>query len=334
MIIETAKSALSNGYPSDKFQVVIIADSFKESTLTNLRKLPLKVHEVDFEFSTKAKAINSALEALNRDDFNWVLILDADNRLSEDSLHIFNGCMQTGAKAAQGHRMGHNDSDQASFAILDAISEEINNNIFRKGHRVLGLSSALIGSGMCFEISFFNKMMSGLNGVGDEDGGLEFRIFNAREKIEYLEKCYVFDEKVDSAHVFGKQRTRWIAGQFTYITKHFNDFVKAVLQLNIDVINKYLQKYLLPRLLFIGLITLSIIGLFFIDTSGAYLLLGSLGVFILANLFAIPKKFYKLKYLRVFLELPKALFYLFKEIFTSKGTLKKNFHTPHKTVSK
>jgi hypothetical protein len=31
-----------------------------------------------------------------------------------------------------------------SWAILDAISEEINNNIFRKGHRVLGLSSAII----------------------------------------------------------------------------------------------------------------------------------------------------------------------------------------------
>jgi hypothetical protein len=50
--------------------------------------------------------------------------------------------------AVQGHRTAKNTNN--SWAILDAISEEINNNIFRKGHRVLGLSSAIIGSGMAF----------------------------------------------------------------------------------------------------------------------------------------------------------------------------------------
>jgi hypothetical protein len=47
-----------------------------------------------------------------------------------------------------------------SWAILDAISEEINNNIFRKGHRVLGLSSAIIGSGMAFRYNYFKTLMS------------------------------------------------------------------------------------------------------------------------------------------------------------------------------
>jgi len=40
------------------------------------------------------------------------------------------------------------------LALLDGISEEINNNIFRKGHQTLGLSSALIGSGMALIMSF------------------------------------------------------------------------------------------------------------------------------------------------------------------------------------
>jgi hypothetical protein len=38
----------------------------------------------------------------------------------------------------QGHRASKNTKD---FAMLDAISEEINNNIYSKGHRAIGMSS-------------------------------------------------------------------------------------------------------------------------------------------------------------------------------------------------
>jgi hypothetical protein len=38
----------------------------------------------------------------------------------------------------QGHRAAKNTKD---FAMLDAISEEINNNIYSKGHRAIGMSS-------------------------------------------------------------------------------------------------------------------------------------------------------------------------------------------------
>jgi hypothetical protein len=45
----------------------------------------------------------------------------------------------------QGHRAAKTHKD---FAMLDAISEEINNNIYSKGHRAIGMSSRLAGSGM------------------------------------------------------------------------------------------------------------------------------------------------------------------------------------------
>jgi cellulose synthase/poly-beta-1,6-N-acetylglucosamine synthase-like glycosyltransferase len=66
--------------------------------------------------------------------------------------------------AVQGHRTAKNTNN--SWAILDAISEEINNNIFRKGHRVLGLSSAIIGSGMAFRYNYFKALMSTVTAVG------------------------------------------------------------------------------------------------------------------------------------------------------------------------
>jgi hypothetical protein len=52
----------------------------------------------------------------------------------------------------QGHRAA---KIQGAFAMLDAMSEEINNNIYSKGHRTIGMSSRLVGSGMAFSYQLF-----------------------------------------------------------------------------------------------------------------------------------------------------------------------------------
>ena len=48
VIIATAKNAIQQDYPKDKYEVVIIADSFSQSTLQSLASLPIKVVEVSF----------------------------------------------------------------------------------------------------------------------------------------------------------------------------------------------------------------------------------------------------------------------------------------------
>lgn len=56
-------------------------------------------------------------------------------------------------EAVQTHRIAKNMNND--MALLDAVSEEINNTIFRLGHAKLGLSAALIGSGMAFRYDLF-----------------------------------------------------------------------------------------------------------------------------------------------------------------------------------
>src|SRR5688500_9302839 len=58
VITEVAAQALEQNYPSDYFDVIVIADSLKSSTLQKLKALPIKVVEVSFEKSTKVKALN------------------------------------------------------------------------------------------------------------------------------------------------------------------------------------------------------------------------------------------------------------------------------------
>ena len=170
VICEVAMESLKQDYPKDFFDVVIIADSFLPETIEKLKLLPIKLIEVVFDKSTKSKALNKAMDILG-DNYDVALILDADNIMENDFISKINTAFDNGFQIVQGHRIAKNTN--TSFAILDAISEELNNHIFRKGHRALGLSSALIGSGMAFDYLLFKKRMSEINAVGGFDKELE-----------------------------------------------------------------------------------------------------------------------------------------------------------------
>ena len=66
VIVEVAKSALRQNYNSDRFDVVVIADSLKPETIKELKAIPVIVVEVSFESSTKAKALNVAMSTLKK----------------------------------------------------------------------------------------------------------------------------------------------------------------------------------------------------------------------------------------------------------------------------
>ena len=83
------------------------------------------------------------------------MVLDADNLMETSFISKVNNAFNKGYMAVQGHRVAKNINTR--FAILDAVSEEVNNMIFRKGHRVVGLSAALIGSGMAMEYAYFKR---------------------------------------------------------------------------------------------------------------------------------------------------------------------------------
>ena len=181
VIIEVAKKALEQTYDKAKYDVVVIADSFEQKTLEALKALPIILIEVSFETSTKSKALNAAMAQIG-DSYDVALILDADNIMESDFIGKMNQAFDQGFKVVQGHRIAKNTN--TSFAILDAISEEVNNHIFRKGHRVLGFSSALIGSGMAFDYQYFKSTMANIKAIGGFDKELELTLLRDGETIE------------------------------------------------------------------------------------------------------------------------------------------------------
>ncbi len=246
-----------------------------------------------------------------------------------DFIAKVNQAFNLGFTAVQGHRIAKNTN--TNFAILDAISEEVNNRIFRKGHRVLGLSAALIGSGMAIDYKYFKNMMKSIKAIGGFDKELELQILKETRIIGYLENAYVLDEKVQKAEVFSNQRRRWLSAQIHYFSKDFLTSVKHLFKYrNFDYFDKAIQFIQPPRIMLLG--TLIIINVFSVlfnteDWMKAWLYV--LGAVVLTFFFSIPFKFYNFKTLLAIISLPKAFVLMFISLLKIRGANKKFIHTEH-----
>lgn len=329
VILDGIDRALQQNYPSDKYHVIVIADSFREETLEKIRQKPVALVEVSFEKSTKAKALNKAMEKLPENDYDIALVLDADNIMEEDFLQKINEKFTDDQDIIQGHRIALNTD--TPFSLLDAISEEINNNVFRKGHRNMGLSSALIGSGMAFRYPYFKERMKYIKAIGGFDKELELLITREKKTIDYHQHAYVKDEKIQSSASFSKQRKRWLAAQVNYLQKNFPDaFKRLVMQGNTDYFNKVLQFLQPPRLLLLGgIILINILSLLFNPLFLVVLWLAVLALIVGGFAFSVPRKFYTLKTVKALLYLPKGFFLMLKSLIFHGEARKKFIHTHH-----
>jgi len=330
VILNVAKEATQQNYDKDKYDVVVIADKLKDITIEKLRQIPVKVIEVKFDKSSKSKSINYALSVLP-DDNDYTLILDADNVMEANVLTLFNDAFSTGYKAIQGHRTSKNTN--TNMAILDSISEEINNHIFRRGHRALGLSSALIGSGMAFDSKLYKKYMATIESFG-EDKELENKMLRDRIKFEFLDSAYILDEKVAKSEVFVQQRSRWIFNQFNYAKGNLADGIVQLLKHGkMDYFDKIIQHFLPPRILMLGvLVIITLLNLIFRTEYFSLLWIITSLACMVALLISVPAKYWDKRTALAILYLPASFFLMAASLLKMKQASQKFVHTTHSVV--
>ena len=249
VILPVVESFLQQHYPQELYKVIVISDHMQETTNERLAQLPITLLKANYENSSKAKALNFAMNHFGRDEFDAVVILDADNIVDTNFLLEINKVFDAGVQAIQAHRTAKNRN--TDIAVLDGLSEEVNNSIFRRGHVRLGISSALIGSGMIFNYQWFHDNVKHLVTTG-EDKELEVLLLKQRIFIEFLDEVYVYDEKTQGEKGFYNQRRRWLATQFAQWGRVFKDLPQAILSGNIDYSDKLIQWMLPPRLILFG----------------------------------------------------------------------------------
>ena len=337
VILETAKAALRHRYEGFR-EVVVIADGLQPSTVQTLERLGARVVPVHFERSTKGKALLYALEQLPAGRYDLAVVLDADNVMGPGCLTAINAAYAAGYRVVQTHRTAKNQD--TAFAFLDACNEEINNHIYRRGPFALGLSAALIGSGMAFDYAYLRELLQGIGETVGEDKELDFRIARHRDKICYLDQVYVYDEKVDNAQTFTRQRTRWLASQLEHLRKYAAPGLGALLRDgNVEFFHKAVQTFLVPRTLLIA-----VLGFFCLLSVALTLLpvpLGPpvafwaalLGLLAAALLLALPGRLYNRQLLGAVLRLPYAIGCMCLALLRVNRAKTAFLATPHKAAN-
>jgi cellulose synthase/poly-beta-1,6-N-acetylglucosamine synthase-like glycosyltransferase len=330
VIVDVAVEALRQSYPAEKFDVVVIADSLKRATLDELRTLPVRVVEVFFKQSTKVKALNKAMQVIG-DQYDIAVVLDADNVMERSFLSRINNLFDMGYFAVQGRRDPKNEN--TPMALLDGLSETINNFIYRQGTVALGMSASLNGSGMAFEYSIYKQILAGMDSIGGFDRELELKLIQRNIKVHFEKSAIIYDEKVASTEVFERQRKRWISSQFFYLKKYFVAGCISLFKRNFSFFNSaVLRNIQLPRLLNLGLLTFFTLISFILHRYVAFspfVWLALWGLSVLSMVFAIPAKLYSVKLLKSVLLIPAIFLKMLLLLFKLKGANKTFIHTPH-----
>lgn len=326
-VIENAVSNfLEQDYPKSCYDVVVISDQMQDDTINRLKSMPVTLMEVHFQQSSKAKAMQYAMENLDKNTYDMVVIMDADNTVEPNFLHELNKAYHSGCLVIQAHRMAKNLNTDT--AILDAVSEEINNSIFRKGHVRLGLSAALIGSGMAIDFQWFKKNIFKLQTAG-EDKELEALLLKENIFIEYLEHVNVYDEKTQKDSTFYNQRRRWLASQLFAIKNNIGKLPGALFDGKFDYANKICQWMMLPRVLLLGFIgIISIIVLLYQWTWAIKWFILELLLVITLSL-AVPDYLVNEQFKKAVWKAPKLFLLMTLNLFRLRGVNKKFIHTEH-----
>lgn len=329
VILHSVQECLKQTYPQELYHIGVISDHMQEETNEQLQQLPITLLTPKFKKSSKARALQYAInyfEELRSKELDYLVILDADNVVLPNFLEQVNASCQLGYKAIQCHRCAKKNNNDV--AVLDGASEEINNTIFRKAHNTIGLSSALIGSGMCFPYNWFKEHVGRLESAV-EDRELEVFLLKENIFVKFEEHVHVFDEKVSSQENFERQRQRWLNGQLQTLLLMSPYIPRAIASLNINYIDKTIQQALIPRSILLVIIPLFALVILVFSPIWSIKWWGLFMLLCIALLIAIPLQMRTRTVFRKLISLPMLVMRMLKNLLHLDKNNKEFFHTTH-----
>lgn len=279
-------SILKQEYPIDCYDIYVVSEQMSEQTNSFLSEQPITLMQANFHGKgTKMKAVKAAIKHLPEGLYDMVLIMNADNTVEPNFLEMMNDAYSSGSNAIQAHRIRLERSNNSS--MLNAISDEINNCIYRSGHVNLGLSSSLNGSGMAFDFDWIKGIIDQVND-NDDEKAFEALLLRDRIYVDYLDKAIVYATRKENRRKFYAQRRNWIIAHYHSLFSNLHRLPGAILSGNFDYADRILNWITFPRTLL--LIVIAVMGCV---SSWSYWLDGIkwwmlVLVLLLAMAFAIP----------------------------------------------
>lgn len=225
-------STKNQDYPGERFDTIVVADNCTDSTASAARRHGATVLErFDEENRGKGYAIKWALETINLGKYDAVLIVDADCFISANALGSLDGVIQE--KQTIQCYSGVGNPDDSWFTRLLDVSRTINNNIYSPAKQRLGLSSQLIGTGMCFATRILKTFGWDAFTIG-EDCEYYAKLIQNGETIGFDWNAKVYHQESSSLKQATSQRMRWSSGRFAVAWRYgFSLLSRGMIERNV-----------------------------------------------------------------------------------------------------
>lgn len=214
LVGNTCQSLQQVHYPADKHEIYVIADNCSDDTAAICREYGVHVLErADPQNSGKGQALAWGLKQIELDQFDAVLIVDADSYVDPGVLSELDKFIGDGEVAIQCYNAVGNRAD-SWFTQLLYVSRIINNQLYHEAKYRLGLSSFLMGNGICLNADLLHAKGWTAFSAG-EDCEYYARLVEDNVKIAFAAKAKVFHQESRSLDQATSQRLRWSSGRFS-----------------------------------------------------------------------------------------------------------------------
>lgn len=284
-------------YEMELFDIFIIADNCTDNTADIASTFKFNVlTRHDKSKIGKGYALEWAIERINLDDYDSILVLDADTTVKDTILNELNIMLNNGEHAIQCY-IDVPNRDESWFTRIIYLSRIINDLLYHSAKYKLYLSSYLMGTGMCFSTSLLKKMKWSAFTLS-EDWEYYAKLIEKGYKVAFSSSAIIYQQESSNLKQATSQRLRWASGRF-YVVKNLGLklFTTGLKNRNLQMFDASLALLLPNWSLQINLILLSLIMCVpIVDTRpGFYMLLISIvliftqGVIVLLGIYLTKK---------------------------------------------
>jgi|LGOV01.1.fsa_nt_gb cellulose synthase/poly-beta-1,6-N-acetylglucosamine synthase-like glycosyltransferase len=206
-------------YQKDAYDVVVIADNCSDGTVSVARMANVNILERnDSNLQGKGFAISWALKKIELGDYQALVIIDADSIADVSLLSELNHFINNGSSVIQCYN-GVANPEGSWFTGILSVSRNLENILYHHAKYKLGLSSHLMGNGMCFTIDVLTRFAWEAFSSG-EDWEYYANLVEHGEKVCFAVNAKVFHQESRSLSQATPQRLRWSGGRFAIAKKY------------------------------------------------------------------------------------------------------------------
>jgi cellulose synthase/poly-beta-1,6-N-acetylglucosamine synthase-like glycosyltransferase len=201
-------------YPSELYDLYVVCDNCTDDTAAKVRSHEgFALERTDQERRGKGYALAWLYERIlaSRQSYQAVVVFDADSQVDPNFLRAMDAVLAKGHQVAQGQHIIAN-ADAGWFPAAMFLSFAMDNRLRNLGRSNLGLSSKLMGDGMCFTRQVLETHPWQATSLTEDAEYQSILLLNG-VRVVFVPQAKTLGRIVTNLSIARRQRSRWMHGR-------------------------------------------------------------------------------------------------------------------------